>query len=42
MIKAPEEDNGFVRFDISGFVNVTEPLVYAADPEPLSTGYSTG
>jgi hypothetical protein len=41
MVKPLPADGGFVRFDISGFANVTEPLTFAADPEPLSTGYST-
>jgi len=42
MVKPLAADNsGFVRFNISGFANFTEPLTYVADPEPLLTGYST-
>ncbi|KAK0732106.1 hypothetical protein B0H67DRAFT_640410 [Lasiosphaeris hirsuta] len=41
MIKLLGEENGYIRFDISEVVNQTDPIIYAADPEPLSTGYST-
>jgi len=42
MVDPLGEEDGFIRFNISGFVNQSQPLTFPTDPEPLSAGYNTG
>lgn len=42
MVNFVSSEDGYVTLDISAITNTTEPAVFAANPEPLKAGYSTG